>query len=968
MTNSTELKMDMDLLGKVEKKMKGAIVLNSKRESIFLGVRQPNSVATGNTVRMLHHLDNPINVIREGNLVLVIKVSKNPNSIHFNEELQSSSKDKRAIAGEVFENYTLARSTNTLYGIKAGEDIKNAVVNKYETGAEIAFLIRDVLNKTVDKELTYDLNNLSFTDIEDYNNQIGFVNRFFGVDGFDEDEFITSLTSAVMINADDIDLFTEEKGVKRIFTNPTVLVPIQQELTLIHSSVGKARQGHAQYLIVNSTDEYSMQVPEHMKRIGYKPEAFAKPIGTSGYRSVINLVKANSRIRLNNSTSIEFPLFKGAGSAFKYTREFKLEVPITNEENSKILGMKEDTIEATVWVFENGMVVMESPDFYTYQEVKTTVFKKDNNGKVYFDEATTVIKKNATDGYIMLSERLRPRFKEILNDIHGGFQFRGFGYQKGMEIFHPTLFKDLGVDILLFEGSRKANLEPYIKEQAYSHSIVNFSREPKIEETSKLARQALINILSTQSSTTEAFESSVDFWDKALSFHKEELLQVIGSEEIDLNDEEAYNKLLFSLANSEDSSTVQFLNANKDLALSSGTMKTKVMNLLMSTMRNFSNGHGYVKDSYTRHMIVDPIAIVTYMREGLLSVVKGFSKEIGIKENNIVDIGKLKVSENKTEYYLRDDEYAVLVRFPNMYDYEVRKVEKNNFLDSATKRDYAHFCKSGFFKGMVIFSLWDMNPEGMSGADFDGDMALVINDNSIVKNFEAKPYFLDYSLIQSADGTSELIEGCPFASPSKVLDIKTIVPANLHASLDKFDIKLGGTEGSVVKYGEIEFNDEALLPENYDEFLLSIHPIMQYFFLVNLKGNNIAKYSNILTTVTAMKSEAMAYARTAYITMETIREGVVNGESMSDFEDMKALYHSFKEESDGFNNLQLFLTCAVRWEIDAAKHGGAYKEELPFLKLFDGISVKDGDMISQLRENEERYGISLERLYTKVTY
>lgn len=962
MTNlQTGLGMTKELV-LVDKKMKSAIALNSKASSLFFGVLVESEERLG-SVRMLNHKDNVINIVRSGALVLCIKTSKDPNSIHFNEDLQSSSKDKRAVAGETFENYTLARSTNTLYGVSTGEDIKNAVVDKYETGAEIAALIRNVLHTEVQVP-DYNMNNMTLKEMDSYNQQLGFVNRFFGYEGFTEDEFITSLNNAVMVDALDIDIYHDYAGVRTIITNPRVIVPVQQKLTLVHASVGKTRQGHAQYLITESNDEFSMDVPEFMKRLSFKPEAFAKSLTET--RSFMDIVKLNSRIRLNNSTSIEFPLFEGAGTAFSYKKDFKLEVAVVNEDNTKIVGMKEETITVTVWTFENGLVMMESPDFYVYQEAVTTVLQHNLDGTVEFVDKQTVIKKNATDGYIMLSERLRTRFKETLNDIYGGFQFRGFGYQKGFEIFHPTLFRDLGVDILLFEGSRKANLAPYIKEEAYSHSILNFSREPKIKETSKLARQALINILATKRSTEEAFESSLDFWDKALSFHKDELLQVIGAEEINLEDSDAYNKLLFSLANSEDSSTVQFINANKELALSSATMETKVMNLLVSTMKNFTNGHAYVKDSYTRHMIVDPVSVVRYMKEGLLSVVKGYSKEIGIKEDNIVDVGKRQVSENKTEYYLRKEEEALLVRFPNLYDSEIRKVNKNNFIDERTESIYARSAKSGYFKGLVIFSLWDMNPEGMSGADFDGDIALILNDPSVVANFKKKNYFLDYSNIQQKDGSYKLIEGCPFSAPSKVLDVKSIVPTKYHNSLEKFDIKLGGTQESTVKYGQIEFNNEALTAENYDEFLLAIHPLMQYFILSNLKGNDIGKFTNILTTVTAMKSEASGYLRTALTAMESIRESGANPVSIADFEAVSGIAKEFKEEVAGFDNLQLFLTCAVRWEIDAAKHGGAYREELPFLELLEGITSTDTEEVLHLiKDAEETYNISLERLFVE---
>jgi hypothetical protein len=83
-----------------------------------------------------------------------------------------------------------------------------------------------------------------------------------------------------------------------------------------------------------------------------------------------------------------------------------------------------------------------------------------------------------------------------------------------------------------------------------------------------------------------------------------------------------------------------------------------------------------------------------------------------------------------------------------------------------TERYYEKAFAQGYFQGVAIYSLWDMNPEGQSGADFDGDTTVYSTNPVITDNFDNHTLFLDYSLVEQETATGTeivLVEGCPFS-------------------------------------------------------------------------------------------------------------------------------------------------------------------------------------------------------------
>ena len=959
-------KLVIDEITKIAKKLKGSISLDIKPESIVHG-----KIFNDNTVQMMSHLDNKKTLLEEHRNLLIVVVSKDPNSIHFAEQQQSSSTDKRKLANNNQTIYDFAKSNMTELGLGESYEDKNVYVVKNETGVQIAPLVSTMLRSQWPKDGYPDLDKVidpSF--FVNYQRQLGFFTPSLNRGDFTETDLLTSLTRIAIVKEEDIVTKVSMGDRDFSYIDPTKRVLPIAFGEIVPASVGKTRQGHAQY-VINTTrpgsEPYvdSINRVEFLNKLGFKLDAFAKSINDK--QSTIALNKAISRVRLDNASSREVDLFKGRTVEFRYTRKFFKDVPAIDKDGRFLrigdeIQYNTEEVEVQYIRFDNGMVMALADDFESWQEVTTVLPVFDNEGNIYNKEVTTAICKNATDGAIYLSDRVKSAyFDKAFSRSYGGIQFRAFGYQKGLAVFVPNLLLMTGADIVSFDGSRKASLDPYLDgNEELTFSVVNVTREPKVQETNRFARQGMTNAFLDKEMTSSAYETSEKHFKKAFEFDLETLNALIGVEEIQIGDKEGYNDMMSTLAVSNDSTTTTYLSSNPDLALKSATLKDKTTTLVSSITKDFKNGHAFLDDAYTRHMVVDPIAILSYMKAGKIGVIDGVGTKIGIASDNVLDIGK----RLDGTYYLKSGN-ALLVRYPNLDKREVIKTGKNKFYDEKTRQLYETYVGKGYFKGLVLFSLWDMNPEGMSGADYDGDTCLIINDDLLVAKFKKGPLFLDYSLVQDESGKFEIVEGCPFSTPAKELDIHSLIPKEKYNLISKYGLSTGSS------YGSIEFNSFALYEENKDEFLDLIYPIIQYFILVNLKGNDIGRYTNLLTTVTAIKSEVSADTNTALATLKVLEvlakqnEGTQAGiDLLSQANDVLIIIDALNREYKGYENLQILLTATVRWEIDAAKHGGAYRDKFTFLEAFDGIDNEGYRAnVQHLMDIEDKFDISLQRLF-----
>lgn len=955
-------KLTINNVERKETKMEGSVALNIT--SPKLGV-----INDDYTVRLLTHLDNKVDIIKRNKLCILGIMSLDARSPYFSEIQQSSSTDKRRLANNTKTEYKFAKANFSQYGQVQTESDKLVYLDKFEAGVETASMISDIISSSMPPQGYKGFLQMSSVELQAYSKQLGFFRPEIDNHELEIKDILVALNKIAIVKEEDIVVKSSYDNRNISFINPTKSVLPIAFGEVVPASVGKTRQGHAQYLFTMADEARSKGYLETMNRVvflqklGLKLSAFAKI--TNDNMVEVALAKMITRIRLDNSSSIATDLFKDRKVVSQHTETLYMDVPVlvndeyTYDEDGKIISELVPQ-EVDVLVFDNGMTMKLAPDFIVHQKVETLVTTFSLNGEVSSKTVVKVFPRSATDGAIYMSDEIRKQyFDKAFGKTYGGLQFRAFGYQKGLTVFVPNLRYFFNADIVSFDGSRKADIKEYLKDNdELTFSVLNFTREPKVKEVNRFARQGMTNAFGSKQVVEDAFAMSAEHFNRALEFEKESLKSLLGVDEISSDDEEAYQDMINTLLNSNDSTTTQFLSANLDLALKSGNMKNKANTLISSVMKKFKNGHAYLDDSYTRHMLVDPLAILSYIKKGRIGVIKEKVKQIGISKDSIVDIGK----NANGEYYLKEGS-STLTRYPNADVREVRKVSKNKFEENKTKELYERYAKEGYFKGLIIFSLWDMNPEGMSGADYDGDTCLVINTPFLINSFKPKELFLDYSLVENSSGDWELKEGCPFSTPATDVDIYKLIPTNKHHLIEKYQLQIGD------KYGDIKFNKLGL--ENESEFLDLIFPIIQYFILVNLRGNDIGKYTNILTTVTAVKSEVSADINTTRALAKELVELIplqnsveVAEELIQDTVEVQEAIEDLVREYEGYENLQIYLTAAVRWEIDAAKHGGAYREHLKFLSSLEGMYNHE-QVIDALIASEDRYGVSLQRLFVE---
>lgn len=248
-----------------------------------------------------------------------------------------------------------------------------------------------------------------------------------------------------------------------------------------------------------------------------------------------------------------------------------------------------------------------------------------------------------------------------------------------------------------------------------------------------------------------------------------------------------------------------------------------------------------------------------------------------------------------------DTRTVVLYRFPFLHKYEARKLNvSGNTFDDKASYDYYHKYAE-YFVGMQVYSLRDMQAEAQSGADYDGDTTIVVFCDLIVKTTEEYPCFLDYSLVNG-----EVVEGAPFEEKKPV----------------KWDFFSEGETNTLKKLGvELCDNGDIVFPQLTKELEVLAWKAVANISMQGLEPGFVGLLSNASDTV-------VEYATTVE-------------EASADYEKL-----------DRFNS---FLTVGVRWEIDKAKHGGSFYNELPFL----GAIVNNSSDMDALEFMEKKYGLIL---------
>lgn len=207
----------------------------------------------------------------------------------------------------------------------------------------------------------------------------------------------------------------------------------------------------------------------------------------------------------------------------------------------------------------------------------------------------------------------------------------------------------------------------------------------------------------------------------------------------------------------------------------------------------------------------------------------------------------------------------------------------------------AYYKNSKHFRNMAIFSCHDFLLFKQGGADCDGDKTLVIFDQIIVSKLAAvkdQPAILDL-VVQRENGKAGKItgfsSGCPYTLGKEQVE---------------FDAECISVDGYKVRFTLEQYNAPG--------FVFALHKLSKHYIKKTLKPNQIGALTNYATKLADAVSAMEAMIRDGKGNRVNLEAEIAKYEDMIDL-----------------------LRLLQGWEIDAAKHGGAFwdvlKDELSFI-------------------------------------
>lgn len=683
-----------------------------------------------------------------------------------------------------------------------------------------------------------------------------------------------------------------------------------EELKNAYSSVSQTRAGNLVYV---RKDQNRLEL---LKTLNFSLKAFMKE---SFGMVTFNAVKAYSRVKLSNSSAKVVNLFKGY-KLFKEEEKSYSGAPNADGSFKKVIN--------TVYVLRNE----EGEEFKI--EVAEGDFEVKLEQEAILPEFSSTltdiaIKKKkydftrpATDGAIYMDADLAATMQdERENKLTSSSQFRFTPVGKGMVILVPGLLEQTGMGMIMFGGAVKGDIGVYFRRNEFDFYVLNEARRAKQDNSLLLSRQ-VFGALATHSPEILAglTEQTVEVLNRAYQFESEALSQFIGIEELDEAGEE---KVL-----DVDNLTVELFRASKKHFLSSSNNRRSAASLVNASIGQIKNGSKvFLKNAQILHMIVDPLTIVHYLTLGKFWLDASKERQRGVRAKQLI-VSAL----NENGDFFIEHKKAFLARYPFLHQLEGQLVNSDGgspFNDKGAYFSYSELIKKGHFQGLAIYSLWDMVPEGQSGADFDGDTTVYTTNTVVTDNVVENALFLDYSIL---DG--ELVEGVPWKDTESKLVMEDVVGKDRAIRL--------ADKGVAFKNGVFTFDSS--LSEDV-ELQEALADAMSELAAESNDSNNIGQFTFINTSVMeiiVMLQNTLAAIDSVEPTIELLKASVV-----------------IKQELRGYKKLSYLLACAIRWEIDKAKHGGQFMSKLGFLK----IMIDGTDDIDLIKRYETDFGISLERLF-----
>src|SRR5579875_3403728 len=544
---------------------------------------------------------------------------------------------------------------------------------------------------------------------------------------------------------------------------------------------------------------------------------------------------------------------------------------------------------AKVEVLPNGERKVVSDQFSIYvaedrhvtiKEGKFKAFDKATKQILEFDASEKPVTLTVGDGMLLCDESIYWALMAEFGEKSDAWQIRLTPFGKGLMVFVPGLRKYYDANIVAFQSAVKgdfANLETN-EDGTLKHQI-----QLRIARFNKpMQKKAPHTVFPYQ--FTHITSLTFEDMRKIVQPHLDKLLDVLKDPSI--MQKYAGVAQLENMSKLEDAEK-QFLTDRSisttfaafmhlaPFTFKDAYMQAKAIQLINNELDHWKAGTIPVEGHY-RFLVHDPYALLEAGRigkrvDGKLIV----PNNVGLKANTAFMFNR----EGSVITY-----EIALFRNPAITKGEGRIVK------GAAPQNYVMASTKGAFQNLAVMSVHDFNLFAMGGADVDGDESLTVTEKIIIKSLMRKNALPVLDLTWNGQ---EWISGCPFNPAMK--DVPELAAACVKQ--DAFTI---------------EFTDE----QYTDEFINAVHELSKDFVKRTMKPNKIGYLTNIATKL------ADAVRKIGYMIMESVDK---NGNKVKYADAQIAM---MKKEIIQYETWIDLLRLCQGWEIDRAKHGGAYEEEL----------------------------------------
>lgn len=493
------------------------------------------------------------------------------------------------------------------------------------------------------------------------------------------------------------------------------------------------------------------------------------------------------------------------------------------------------------------------------------------------------LKLGVGDGLVLASESIYWALKAEFGNDSDAWQVRITPFVKGLMVFVPGLRQYYDADIVAFKSAVKGDFRLL----ADSEGKIDFGIELRIARFAKRpAMKSEYVELPYQFAHVSSItaEQMIDVAQPRLDEAKSVLTNpALIQKYAGVAHLEKLNKLTLAQAEFLRDRSLVSVFANfmhyAPFTFQDAYMQTRALRLMGQQVDKWVAGTIPVEGEY-RFMVQDPYALLQAVED---------------ENGDMIVPDHVGLKPHQTFMTARDNQHFVEGPVASFRNPAIAKGE-GRILNGVAPQNYVTASAKGAFNSVCVMSCHDLDTFAEGGADNDGDETFITQVRAIVNGIMGKDGQSKFlaMLDLHVDKDGEWSSGCPFPMES---DEKLA-----------FDAPCVSHDGQFkVKFTADQYNDA---------FIQAVHELSKEYVIRTLTPNKIGQLTNIATRL------ADAVRKVGYMYAENTNEFGQKTER-SDAEKQELIREIARME-DMIDLIRL----AQGWEIDRAKHGGAYEEAL----------------------------------------